>query len=79
MAETARSQVAGFGERSDLEDQLAGFARSISGYYDAIEDETRSRDELITWAVEEGGFSQGVVARAAGLSRARVHQILARG
>lgn len=62
----------------DLTEQLEQFSRSIQGFYDALEDETRARDELIVYAIEEGGYSQGDVARMAGLSRARVHQILAR-
>lgn len=65
------------GESSSYEIRLAAARTAVEGHYGAYVDEIEVRDRIILEAVDEG-WPTGQVARWAGISPARVIQIVAR-
>ena len=58
-------------------DRLERAAAVVEDHQEALNDARRDRDELIMLAIDEGHLSYSVVARAGGVTKGRISQILA--
>jgi hypothetical protein len=65
------------GRTGSMEVRLSEARQAVEGHYGAWHDELEVRDHIILEAIDEG-WPQGQVARWAGVSTARVTQIIAR-
>lgn len=63
-------------EESPYQSRLGGLARQIEGLEAALDDEMKRRNALIVAAVDDG-WPIYQVAKWAGLSRTRIHKVLA--
>lgn len=75
---TEATEATGAVPNASAEHDLAYAAEQVTTTREALRAAEAERDELLTRAAHTGTFTQSRLAQLAGLTRARVHQIINR-